>query len=75
MLMRDGISGNGLCSKDLETLFVWENISDIHGPQELKVSPHPKRVEFETKRWLELIKDYELIIEYRPRKTNVVAML
>ena len=25
------------------------------------------------KRWLELIKDYELIIEYHPRKANVVA--
>ena len=49
VLMQDGISGNGLCSKDLETLFVWENISNIHGPQELKVSLYPKRVEFETK--------------------------
>ena len=25
------------------------------------------------KRWLELIKDYELIIEYHPGKANVVA--
>ena len=26
------------------------NMSDIHGPQELKVSFYPKRVEFETKK-------------------------
>ena len=25
------------------------------------------------RRWLEMIKDYELIIEYHPRKANVVA--
>ena len=24
-------------------------------------------------RWLELIKDYDLVIDYHPRKTNVVA--
>ena len=48
-------------------------MSDIHKPQKFKVSPHPKRVEFEIKRWLKLIKDYELIIEYHPRKANVVA--
>ena len=38
------------CSKDLKTLFVQGNMSNIHGPQEFKVSLHPKRVEFETKK-------------------------
>ena len=32
------------------------NMSDIHGPQELKVSPHPKRVEFEAKKMVRVNK-------------------
>ena len=32
-----------------------------------------KKLNLRQKRWLELIKDYELIIEYHPRKANVVA--
>ena len=32
-----------------------------------------KELNLKQRRWLELIKDYELIIEYHPRKANVVA--
>ena len=32
-----------------------------------------KELNLRQRRWLELIKDYELVIEYHPRKTNVVA--
>ena len=32
-----------------------------------------KELNLRQKRWLELIKDYELIIKYHPRKANVVA--
>ena len=32
-----------------------------------------KELNLRQRRWLELIKDYELIIEYHPRKANVVA--
>ena len=32
-----------------------------------------KKLNLRQRRWLELIKDYELIIEYHSRKTNVVA--
>ena len=39
----------------------------------LKYLPTQKELNLRQRRWLELIKDYELIIEYHPRKANVVA--
>ena len=47
-------------------------MSDFHGPQELKVSAHLE-LNLRQKRWLELIKDYELIIKYHFGKANVIA--
>ena len=32
-----------------------------------------KKLNLRQRKWLELIKDYELIIEYHPGKANVVA--
>ena len=32
-----------------------------------------KELKLRQRRWLELIKDYELVIEYHPGKANVVA--
>ncbi len=32
-----------------------------------------KELNMRQRRWLELIKDYDLIIKYHPRKANVVA--
>ena len=39
----------------------------------LKYLLSQRELNLRQKRWLELIKDYELIIEYHPRKANVVA--
>ncbi|XP_012435457.1 uncharacterized protein LOC105762090 [Gossypium raimondii] len=33
----------------------------------------PKYINLRQQRWLELLKDYELVIDYHPRKANVVA--
>jgi hypothetical protein len=45
----------------------------VHGPQELEVLLYPNRVEHEAKEVLELIKDYDVEINYHPGKANVVA--
>nr|GEU70440.1 retrotransposon protein, putative, Ty3-gypsy subclass [Tanacetum cinerariifolium] len=42
-------------------------------PQEPQVYFHAARVEHETERWLELLKDYDTNIQYHPGKANVVA--
>ena len=40
----------------MEALLVWRNMLNIHGPQEFKVSPHPKRIKFETKKMVRINK-------------------
>ena len=45
----------------------------LYRPQELKVYLYSVRVEHAIKRWLELIKDYDLEVHYHPGKANVVA--
>ncbi|KAA3474098.1 DNA/RNA polymerases superfamily protein [Gossypium australe] len=45
-----------------------------YAPRQLK--PHEKNYpthDLELRRWLELLKDYELVIDYHPSKANVVA--
>ena len=39
----------------------------------LKYLPTQKELNLRQRRWLELIKDYELIIKYHPGKANVIA--
>ena len=45
----------------------------LYRPQELKVYLYSVRVEYATRRWLELIKDYDLEVHYHPGEANVVA--
>ena len=68
-----GISSSGSCIENMEALFIWEEVWCLHGPQESKVYLHPVRVEYEERRWLELIEDYELEIHYHLGKANGVA--
>jgi hypothetical protein len=68
-----GISSRGSCIEDLEALSFWAEVWYLHGSQEPQVHIHSIRVKMRQRRWLELIKDYELEIHYHPRKANVVA--
>ncbi|XP_034212707.1 uncharacterized protein LOC117625209 [Prunus dulcis] len=61
------------CLEELATLSLWRNMSDFYGSQEFKVFIHLEGTEFEAKRWLELIKDYDCTIEHHPGRANVVA--
>jgi hypothetical protein len=57
----------------MTTLSVWKCGSHLYGPQKLEVYLFPTRIEHEAKRWLELIKDYEIEVHYHPGKENMVA--
>jgi hypothetical protein len=48
-------------------------VSDFHRPQESEVHLYSEGSKSKAKRWLELIKDYDLDIQYHPGKANVVA--
>jgi hypothetical protein len=55
----------------MEALPNWEQMSHLHRSQESEVYLHSARSR--QRRWLELIKDYDLDIHYHPGKANVVA--
>jgi hypothetical protein len=57
----------------METLFAGECGSYLYQPQEFEVYLYLARSEYEAKKWLELIKDYELEVHYHPGKANVVS--
>ncbi|XP_073039361.1 uncharacterized protein [Primulina eburnea] len=44
----------------------------FHRSQNFEVLLHTERAEYETRRWLELLKDYDCGISYHPDKDNVV---
>ena len=39
----------------------------------LKYLPSQRKLNLRQRRWMELIKDYDCVIDYHPRKANVVA--
>ena len=39
----------------------------------LKYSPSQRELNLRQRRWMELIKDYDCVIDYHPGKANVVA--
>jgi hypothetical protein len=55
----------------MATLLAWECGSHLYRPQKLEV--HQSDLDMRQRRWLELIKDYELGVHYHPGKQNVVA--
>jgi hypothetical protein len=48
-------------------------LSDLFGSQKPEVYLHAKELNMRQRRWIELIKDYDLTIHYHPGKANVVA--
>ena len=48
-------------------------MSYLLGPQSLKYLITQRDLNLRQRRWLELLKDYELVIDYHPGKANVVA--
>jgi hypothetical protein len=54
-------------------IFAGECGSYLYRPQKFEVYLYPARSEYEKRRWLELIKDYELEVHYHLGKANVIA--
>ncbi|GKA06941.1 putative reverse transcriptase domain-containing protein [Tanacetum coccineum] len=55
----------------METLFVWDGVCGFHRSQEPMIYLESERVKLETKRWIELLSDYDCEIRYHPGKANV----
>ena len=45
----------------------------LNRSQSLKYLPSQRELNLRQRRWMELIKDYDYVIDYHPRKANVVA--
>ena len=57
----------------METLPIWGAVPCVYRSQEPQVYIHAKELNMRQHRWLELIKNYDLIIGYHPGKANVVV--
>ena len=62
-----------LCSEDLEALLVWQRCDIYTDHKSLKYIFTQNELNMRQRRWLELVKDYDLEIHYHPGKANVVA--
>ncbi|WVZ74220.1 hypothetical protein U9M48_022432 [Paspalum notatum var. saurae] len=67
------LAASRACPEDMETLSAGQYPSHIHRPQEPQIYLHTPEPNMRQRRWLELIKDYDLEIHYHPGKANVVA--
>jgi hypothetical protein len=57
----------------MASLSAGECLPHLYRPQNLKYIFTQSELNMRQRRWLELIKDYELEIHYHPGKANVVA--
>ena len=67
------MSRSGACSEDLEALLVWAACDIYTDHKSLKYIFTQNELNMRQRRWLELVKDYDLEIHYHPGKANVVA--
>jgi hypothetical protein len=68
-----GVSSSGSCTEDLEALSIWAEVWYLYSHKSLKYIFTESELNMKQRRWLELIKDYELQIHYHLGKANVVA--
>jgi len=57
----------------LEILLVWDALRDLHCSLNFEIFVLAKRPEPEQTRWLEFLKDYDIIFQYHPVKANIVV--
>ncbi|WVZ80947.1 hypothetical protein U9M48_028380, partial [Paspalum notatum var. saurae] len=68
-----GTCGGGARIEDLASLFVRAALRNLYRSQEPQIYFHTNELNMRRRRWLELIKDYDMEIHYHPGKANVVA--
>ena len=54
----------------MKTLSLWRKVFHLH---RFKYLPSQRELNLRQRRWMELIKDYDCVIDYHPRKANVVG--
>jgi hypothetical protein len=59
--------------KDIEVLSIWVSSTNFYGSQEFEIFDDVEEHEYTTTMIVELIKNYYFMIEYHPRRENVVA--
>ena len=58
----------------MDTLLLWGACGCVHRPQESLICVHTQRdLNLRQRRWLELLKDYDMNVHYHPGKANDVA--
>ena len=57
----------------METLSVWGKVFIYTDHKILKHLPSQRELNLRQRKWMELIKDYDCVIDYHPEKANVVA--
>lgn len=63
----------GFFFKDIEVLSIWVSSTNFYGSQEFEIFDDVEEHEYTTTMMVELIKNYYFMIEYHPRRENVVA--
>lgn len=61
---------NGVCFLDLETSFIPIQIQ-IFNDHESKIFHVTKELNMQWRRWVELIKNYDYVIDYHPSKAKI----
>ena len=56
----------------MKTLLTGELDGDLHEPQEFEIPLHSKEINIRQKRWLKLMTEYDLNLQYHPGRLNVV---
>jgi len=67
-----GAGSSNFHLEDLETLFVGRSSADLHDHKSLKYIFTQKKLNMRQRRWLELMADYDIDLQYHPGKVNVI---
>ena len=71
--LRPKVGRHSIRAKNLATLPVWRENPNFHRPREFKIFLHPGELNMRQRRWLKLVKDYNVDIKYHPGNVNMVA--
>ena len=69
----EAYGGHCVRIENMETLSLWRKVFHLHRSQSLKYLPSQRELNLRQRRWMELIKDYDCVIDYHPEKASVVA--
>lgn len=68
-----GVGNSCVHFENLETLSLWRKMSYFYGSQKFEIFIDSKGIELSQRRWVNLLKDYDCIVDYHLGKANVMA--